>query len=510
MRRKISPILILILLLPALTQCAPATKTPEMAASPSPSSPTSLPTEVEQPTETPEPQETETSQGGSALLESSARWRGIGRLNISGTCTAVLIDTEAGSDAPAFILTSGHCIEWLANGAITGRELEGEVLFNYFADSTEAQIAVPLAEIVYSTMQGSDIGIIRLDVTLGKLANQDILPYPIAQTALDADSGVRVIGAPSSGLAPEEAFLREEVCEVRRRVDLLEFNWHFYDHYATSCQDIFGGSSGSPLFSSEENIIYGLVNTTVESESACYLGAPCEIGEGAVSLNKGTSYATPIDGLLTCFDANGSFSLSEGCPLPPPSQLTFAEAPWSASQPPLTWGATLTGDYSFYRYKTGAAGVVNCRSDAGYSAPLVLVDNPTIDDPVPDEEGFYLLCVLAGNTATVDGSWQNPAYPTVAIAEIDTTPPMLEPQLVVRESADYFDISLIFQPPELSDYWYKFGPVETTDCNDEADYIRYFRVAISIEREEAPIKLCVIGFDNANNPTEPLEKILNQ
>lgn len=297
---------------------------------------------------------------------------------------------------------------------------------------------------------------------------------------------------------------------MNNRVDLLEFNWHFYDHYATTCQDIFGGSSGSPLFLAETNTVYGLVNTTVEGSSACYLGAPCEIKRDGVTLNEDTSYATPVHGLLACFDTQGEFYLSEDCPLPSPSQLIFAEAPWSASQPPLTWGATLTGPLSHYRYKTGEAGEVNCRSEDGYNEPLVLADNSTIDDPVPDEEGFYLLCVLAGNSATVEGSWQDPAFPTVAIAEIDVTPPLIDPQLDIRESPEYFDVSLIFLPPELSDYQYKFGPAESTDCKTDTDYIRYRRLPITIERDDTPIRLCVIGYDNANNPTQPLDKVLNE
>ncbi len=53
------------------------------------------------------------------------------------------------------------------------------------------------------------------------------------------------------------------------------------------------------------------------------------------------------------------------------------------------------------------------------------------------------------------------------------TPPQMEPQLNVRESPEFYDVGLIFNPPELSDYLYKFGPREETACAVEDDYMRY-------------------------------------
>lgn len=457
--------------------------------------------------ETPPPQATSDPGGMSTLLENSDLWRGIGRINLISTCTAALVDTGAGVNTPAYIFTNGHCVEWLANGAIINRKAEGEVVFNYFADTLDSQIAIPINQIVYSTMQGIDIAIIRLDASLAELAEQNIFPLPIAEAPLPIESQVRVVGAPSSGLDSGKAYLRQEVCQAYDRVDLLEFSWHFYDHYATTCKDIFGGSSGSPLLSTESNTIYGLINTTVEGSSACYLGVPCEITAGKVTVNEDTSYATPVDGLGACFSKDGLFSLSADCPLPPASQLAFEGFSHSVSQPPLIWDVTLAGDLPYYRYKAGAAGLVNCRSNEGYSQPISLAKNSTITDAVPDEEGFYLLCVLAGNSALVNNSWQSFVYPTVAIAQIDTTPPQLEPQLDIFKSPDFIDISLVFFPPELSDYRYKFGPKDLISCANNDGYLQYRRIPITIERSEGPSRLCVIGFDNANNATQPLDTV---
>ncbi|MCB8973496.1 MAG: hypothetical protein H6654_08055 [Ardenticatenaceae bacterium] len=76
---------------------------------------------------------------------------------------------------------------------------------------------------------------------------------------------------------------------------------------------------------------------------------------------------------------------------------------------------TLTGTLPFYRYKTGAAGVVDCRSAEGYSPTITLADSPLIDDAIPDEEGFYLLCVQAGNQqpwVTVGRAWTTRPSPS--------------------------------------------------------------------------------------------------
>ena len=504
----IVPILIILALIAACTPDAGALITPD-ALNKTPTAPDQV-VGTDLPTDIPLPEPSIPAGPASTLLESSELWRGIGRITINSACTAVLVDTGGGSAAPAYIFTNGHCVEWLANGVISNMKIEGEVVFNYFADAVGSQIAFPLDEVVYSTMQGIDLAIIRLNATLGELAAQKVLPYSIANAPLDLFREVRVVGAPSEGLDPADAYLREELCQTNGQVDLLEFNWHFYDAYRTSCQDIFGGSSGSPLFSAETNTLYGLINTTVEGSSACYLGVPCEVGVGGVEVNESASYATPLDGIGACFTQDGEFDLSPDCPLPPSAQLSFDDIPRPVGQPPLSWDASLAGDLPYYRYKTGAAGVVDCRAPEGYSAPISLADNPIIHDAIPDEEGFYLLCLLAGESEAVDDSWQDPAYPSVAIAQIDITPPEMEPQLSIREGPEYFDVALVFSPPELSDYLYKFGPKESTVCAVDADYIPYRRIPISIERDGSATRLCVIGFDNANNATPALDMVFDE
>jgi len=83
------------------------------------------------------------------------------------------------------------------------------------------------------------------------------------------------------------------------------------------------------------------------------------------------------------------------------------------------------------------------------------------------------------------------------IAQSDTTPPLLAPQVFVRAMDDAQQVDLIFQPPELSDYIFKFGAPDTINCTDEAGYERFRRIPPIIEKEELPVKLFAFAFDNA-------------
>lgn len=382
------------------------------------------------------------------------------------------------------------------------------MIFNFFVDTQDSQITVPINSVPYSTMQGVDVAIVELAATIGELTAQGLQPLNITETPLAADSDIFVIGAPNSGLLEEEAFLRQEHCRLTGEADLIEFQWHFDDTYRNDCQDIFGGSSGSPLFAAQDNTIAAIINTTVEGLSPCYLGVPCEISAESVDPHPGNSYAIPVHGMANCFDTTGNFALTDSCPLPPVEQLLF-DSFSPVGQPPLTWSATLTGTLSYYRYKSGLATAVDCRSDKGYSDPIALNTMAIIDDAIPTEEGFYLLCVVAGPQVEVDESWQSLAHPTVMIAQIDTTPPLLGPQVFIRDMGDARQIELIFQPPELSDYIFKFGDPDITDCADEDGYEQFRRIPPIVENDILPATLCVIAFDHAGNQTEPFEQLLS-
>ena len=132
-----------------------------------------------------------------------------------------------------------------------------------------------------------------------------------------------------------------------------------------------------------------------------------------------------------------------------------------------------------------------------------LADNPVISDAIPKEEGSYLLCVLAGETETVDDSWQPVSFPTVVRVQIDRTPPIVEPELGLTEFDDGYMFEPIFAIAELTNYEVKFGPAAETDCADPEGYMPYRRVPFSADKADDPQTICVIGYDNAGNQGAP-------
>lgn len=275
------------------------------------------------------------------------------------------------------------------------------------------------------------------------------------------------------------------------------------------------------MFVRGENTIFALINTTtIGGSTACFLGTPCEVTADGTELHPNTSYATPVQGVGTCFDADGRFDLAqEGCPLDDGRQLTIEGYPPQAVQPVITrpdgtqveanWDTILVGSLPYYRYKTGPVGQVDCREETGYSDVIALADQDRIDELLPTEEGSYYLCVVAGENEQVDESWQPLAFVTVGRAEIDTTPPTVAPIISVIEAEGDYLIDFIFSIPELADYRFKVGPVDTTDCTVTDDYQRYRRFPTSVSADQLPVKVCAIGFDNADNASPPAERIVD-
>ncbi len=438
---------------------------------------------------------------------------GVGRLQGTVDCTAVLVDSGGGPASPAYLLSSGHCVqEWDPNAVLLDQPAQNmQVIFNYFVDTQQRHIGVPAARVAYSTMKGRDLAVIELAATLGALAQLGVQPLAVASAPAEGPLPLQVVGAPQTGIDLDGAYLRHERCEMDGRADLLEYNWHFYDSYRTTCRDISGGSAGSPVFAAAGEELFALIqSSTVGARHPCYLGAPCEITPGGVEMRRDASYATPVDGLGACFGADGRFDLAqEGCPLDDGRQLALSGAPTRPVQPqttredgtdiPATWNAALDGDLPYYRVKTGAVGTVDCRDEEGYGAVIAVAEQPRFDDPLPATGGRSLLCLVAGNSAVVDEGWQQTAVATVAQVEVDSTPPRGTAVLDISRRDGLALIQPVYDPPELADFYLKAGPVDGTDCAVEEGYFPYRRVPLAAPVDDLPWTVCIIAQDMAGN-----------
>lgn len=460
------------------------------------------------------------------LLDSSnanlEELKAVGKYHGLSSCTAVFVQVTDDLNAPAHVFTNGHCVQnWEANKIYQDVAAENhKVTFNVFKNTAvNERVEVGVQRIVYSTMKGTDIGIVELKSSVKDLIDQGIKPLKIAKKLPQLGESIKVYGIPVDGVEVSQQFIRQSSCQMGAKSSLIEFDWTWWEMYANQCANIAGGSSGSPVLTNFKEGVFGLINTTtIGAETPCYLGGPCEVSPGNVVLKENTSYTLPIVGMDACFNTQGIFDLNaEGCVLEKPSSLALDGSPagsinpdaveingWPKSQ---NWDYTVSG-VSFYKYKIGKLGDSDPRDLNGYSNEISTQENPEIKDLLPKEPGHYYLAVIGGNSATMDDTWQSERQPTVVRIEIDKTPPTMEPIIQVNEWEDEYVVSLGFVPPELSSYVFKVGVPEETDENDPQGYMIYRRVPFSIFKDELPMKICVIGYDNAGNATEPKVLIL--
>ncbi|AUX34838.1 uncharacterized protein SOCE836_070170 [Sorangium cellulosum] len=443
----------------------------------------------------------------------------------SGACTAFLIDPAGRPEAPAHVLTNAHCThEWAAETSAnavfvdTGATPELRMIFNYFRDTEGAQVEVPAKAIRYATMKGTDLAVVELDTTIGALAERGVVALGLAPSPPPPGGRVSVVGAPQLDVE----FLRRARCSEEGTFDIVEYRWHWFGAHRNRCADIANGSSGSPVLD-EAQRVYAVVNTTTlgsPPDGDCFLGRPCEVGAPPGVSAEGASYAVDVTGVSACFGDDGRFALDrEGCALDAGRALDVLTYPAPRERPSdpatgatNTWDMTLgaRGALGFFRYKLGRAGEVDCRRQEGYSAPIKLVAQDLSALALPEAEGVHLLCVLAGPTAAPDAAWQSLSFPTVVLTTIDTTPPSRRPALSRGgDAAEGMRVEPIFSLPEHADFEYRFGPRDTTDCDDPAaEWLRYRRIPIFLDPRDLPARFCVRPTDWVGNVGEPFDYLL--
>ena len=450
--------------------------------------------------------------------------KAVGQYDGESRCTAVFVKLSDNLGAPAYVLTNGHCVQdWDASAVYQNVPTsQHTVTFNLFQNEPTAErVMVPVKQIAYSTMKGTDLAIVELNTTVGDLVSKGVNPLPIAKTMPGAGTPLRIVGVPVDGLPEAEWVLRQATGSQGRKTDLIEFVWTWWDMYANDAPGIVGGYSGSPVLTSYRDGVVGLINTTTNGGgSPCYLGFPCELTAQGAAPQEKTNYMLSVLEVPSCFTPGGVFDLNAlACILDKGKNVVLSGYPAGALNPaiplsnnqpqPATWNTTVTG-YSHYRYKIGLVGATNPRDLAGYSEVIATVTRPVITDSLPKTHGRYVLSVIGGSSPAFGADWQQPRHATLARVEIDTQTPTEDPKISVQNFDDVYSIELRFNPPELSYYYYKIGKPEVINANDPKGYRPYRRVPIEVNKADLPLKLCVYGTDIAGNPTKIVEKILDR
>lgn len=253
-------------------------------------------------------------------FEDSHGYSGIGFLDLGGGgCSATLLDTGATGNAPAYILTNGHC----AGGAqLLGPEEiavdrpapEGmNVRFNYFVNAGSKIRRVDVRRIVYATMKNTDIAVLELDIPFLELAREGFIPHAIASEDPRPGTPVEMVGIPQSGVRRATRFIRRSTCEIGGRAHLREGDYHFSSAFRHGCSSV-GGSSGTSMISLEDGKIVAINNTGVSDRAMdspeCAMDRPCEVSTtGEVRTNLNTNYAQKVTNIPSCFDKDGVFDL---------------------------------------------------------------------------------------------------------------------------------------------------------------------------------------------------------
>ena len=125
-------------------------------------------------------------------------------------------------------------------------------------------------------------------------------------------------------------------------------------------------------------------------------------------------------------------------------------------------------------------------------------------------EGWQQLCIVGGDSQDSQGYWQPAAEAAILYARVDSQPPTAEPIVEFLADSGFFNVHIIYDPPELTAYQYQIGPSDQIRCEETGIYQPYGSKAIQLPAQEFPLKLCVIAYDAANNASEPYQYICGE
>jgi uncharacterized protein (TIGR03437 family) len=243
----------------------------------------------------------------------------------------------------------------------------------------------------------------------------------------------------------------------------------------------------------------------------CQVNRPCVIRPGGPVVETNVSYAADVQGVFRCFDQANVLDLNRpGCPLDPGFQLTVQsganEVRPEVDGKPAVWNAALSGTQLYYAYKRFRAGEDHCASFTGYSAPILVANAPVISDPIGREDGYYFLCVVAGDTRSFDSSWQQPSHASIRFKRLDSQPPLVLVDYEIEALANAY--RLVFDTggggtSDLGLALEKRGSLSATDCDDPRDYHAQLSIPDIIRPVDYPTRICVKISDKAGNFAAP-------
>ncbi|GLQ96169.1 trypsin-like serine peptidase [Dyella mobilis] len=444
------------------------------------------------------------------------RFRPVGKLSASSQCTATLI---AGAHLPAdsasaLVLTAGHCVgSFDTNKVLVNEAAPNNWTFTpaYFVDNGPQHRSFAVRRIAYATMKNVDLAVLELGATYADLAAVDVYPMHLYATQPEPTAGIQVAHVPIQDIPVYERFLRLSNCHADTRRTIFEslYPWLWSEAVPNLCQGIRGGSSGSPVVLQNQNEVVGVINTTVDpSRNGCGLNRPCELEGKAGLIREGVSYYIPIDVIAQALTADSKLDLSKLDPGDGATLTRKLHAYWATQRTvddgdgtrvPAPWNLTIGEESQQVRYKTGLADRTSCAGIDGYGDTIDAAEQPLKNLAIPSAEGIYKICVIARQAG--QDKWQEPAYASFMLHQIDNTPPVSTPRLRFDESDTFW---IAYAEDDLYDVFtrtIKYGPLAETDCDDPEGFFTPSPIfpGVRLNKAEAPWRFCAKGFDIAGN-----------
>jgi len=217
------------------------------------------------------------------------------------SCSGVVVRIGNDPDARALLLSNGHCYDMLEPDTFVANQPYQRSVSLFRRDNSRK--AYRADQLVYATLTGTDLSLMRLNATYRELVNAGIDSYEISgEPARPGDAIIVASGYFSS----------TQRCAVDKIVHRLrESRWEWANSYKLRGCRADHGMSGSPLISVATRKVVGVLNTGNDSGGRCSFNNPCEVdADGRVTVEQGSAYAQRIDAIASCIDSRGAFDVN--------------------------------------------------------------------------------------------------------------------------------------------------------------------------------------------------------
>lgn len=443
-------------------------------------------------------------------------WNGIGRIHSTtgSSCTATLLDTrspDSQPQAPAYVLTNGHCINKQNGLILTDEKIQGTIQFNFFTDSVAR--SYPLKRVSWSSTQGVDLAIVELQQTLKSLMDESIQPLQLASQMPEEGRDVLWVGAP---LYKDTGHLRMAACTHQSSGEILEQPWVWRHTFSNQCKDIGTGASGSPIVTRDSKQIVGVLNLVNQPLPGDEEYEPEPAPPGYPPLAPDSNFGSPVTLLNDCFVAGVLSTDPERCSLFPTFSVEFENAPKHYAKVRFDsegrdiypgWNLRFSADKPFFRYKK-VDNPMQCENPVDYSGAIASQD-AAINDSIDARIGINWLCIVG-----VDAAEERPSPGlmrnalTLAV-ELQPAGPTAAPLVTIEQSrSGTYAVRWQYDSDLIDHYTVKVGPPDSTDCSDPQGFRRRPGDSLLVTARSLPRKICTYAHDVNGQPSVVREDLL--